>query len=85
MVIEVSETASMNASRRLKSRCSGWLLRLVRWRYRTHSSPIEVTLFGMVIEVSEVASVNAKSPIEVSTLSASKVTEVSEVAFSNAE
>ena len=47
--------------------------------------PIEVTLFGMVIEVSAVAPLNAESPIEVSTLPAVKVTEVSAVALKNAE
>ena len=45
--------------------------------------PIEVTLFGMVIEVSEVLK-NAVRPIDFSTLSASKVTEVSDLAFENA-
>ena len=48
------------------------------------SSPIVVTLSGMVIEVSEVSPENAPSPIDSSTLSASKVIEVSEVAFRNA-
>ena len=43
--------------------------------------PIEVTLFGMVIEVSEMAKPNALiPPRSSSTLSASKVSEVDEVA-----
>ena len=48
-------------------------------------SPIEVTLFGMIIEVRALAFRNAYLPIEVSTLPASKVIEFSAVAPLNAE
>ena len=44
-------------------------------------SPIDVTLAGMVTEVSEVVPLNAKRPIDVSVLPAAKVTEASEVAL----
>ena len=47
-------------------------------------SSIDVTLFGMIIDSSEVAMWKAKDPICVSTLSASKVTETSEPAERNA-